>query len=54
MTELSLRCPRCKESFSGADADRLADSLLAHLEETHGHAPPREHVIARIERQNPS
>jgi hypothetical protein len=54
MTDFSLRCPRCKEGFSGADADRLADALIAHLEEAHGHAPPREHVMARIERQNPA
>lgn len=54
MTDFSLRCPRCKEEFSGEDADQLADSLIAHLEEAHRHAPPREHVMARIERHNPS
>lgn len=52
MTELTLRCPRCKETFASDDADRLADALLAHLEDAHGHAPPREHVLARIERHN--
>ncbi len=52
MTDLSLRCPRCKQNFSDTDADRLADSLIAHLEQEHGHAPPREHVLSRIERRN--
>lgn len=52
MTGLSLRCPRCKQTFSGTDADELADLLIAHLEHQHGHAPPREHVMSRIERQN--
>ena len=52
MTELSLRCPRCKQGFSGSDAEELADSVLAHVEQEHGHAPPREHVMSRIERHN--
>lgn len=52
MTELAFRCPRCKETFRSGDAERLADELLAHLDEEHGHAPPREHVLARIERHN--
>lgn len=52
MSELSLHCPRCKSPFSGFDADELADSLIAHLEQEHGHAPPREHVLSRIERNN--
>jgi hypothetical protein len=54
MDDLALRCPRCKQTFSGDDADQLADALLAHLEQDHGHAPPREHVLARIERHNPA
>jgi hypothetical protein len=52
MSDLSLRCPRCKEDFSGSDAEQLADALMAHLEEVHGHAPPREHVLARISKRN--
>jgi len=54
MTNLALRCPRCKQDFSDDDADRLADDLIAHLELEHGHAPPREHVLHRIERNNPT
>jgi hypothetical protein len=54
MTNLALRCPRCKQAFSGDDADQLADALLAHLDEEHGHAPPRDHVLSRIERNNPT
>jgi uncharacterized C2H2 Zn-finger protein len=54
MTNLALRCPRCKQTFAEDDADRLADALIAHLEDEHGHAPPREHVLDRIERNNAS
>ena len=52
MTGFSLRCPRCKQTFSSDDADQLADALVSHVEAEHGHAPPREHVLARIERHN--
>ena len=52
MSALTLRCPRCKRTFSSDDADQLADALVSHVEQDHGHAPPREHVLARIERQN--
>ena len=54
MDDLALRCPRCKQTFTGDNADQLADSLVAHVEQEHGHAPPREHVLARIERHDPS
>jgi len=54
MDDLALRCPRCTKAYSGDDADELADALLAHVEQDHGHAPPREHVLARIERRNPA
>ena len=52
MQGVTLRCPRCKQTFSGEDVDQLADVLVAHIEQEHGHAPPREHVVARIERLN--
>lgn len=52
MAVLTLRCPRCKQTYSDNDADHLADTLIAHLNQEHGHAPPREHVVARIERHN--
>jgi uncharacterized C2H2 Zn-finger protein len=52
MAYLSLRCPRCKQQFSELGADELADALIAHIEQEHGHAPPREHVLMRIERHN--
>ena len=54
MDDLALWCPRCKQTFTGDNADQLADSLVAHVEQEHGHAPPREHVLARIERHDPS
>ena len=50
---VSLHCPRCKRELIADDAEQLADDVLAHLESAHGHAPPREHVLARIERHNP-
>ena len=49
---VSMRCPRCKQSFEAENPEGLADDVLAHLEVTHGHAPPREHVLARIAGQN--
>ena len=52
MPELVLHCPRCKQMFTDEDADQLADALISHLNSEHGHAPPREHVLARIERHN--
>ena len=48
----SIRCPRCKQSLEADDPEVLADDLLAHLRTAHGHEPPREHVMARIARQN--
>ena len=54
MDDFVVRCPRCKQSLSSGSADELADSLIAHVEEEHGHAPPREHVLARIERHDPA
>ena len=52
MDDFVVRCPRCKQTFSSDNADRLADALVTHVEQEHGHAPPREHVLARIQRQN--
>lgn len=54
MDGFALPCPRCRQIFSSANADDLADALVAHVEREHGHAPPREHVLARIERHNPN
>jgi len=54
MDEFVVRCPRCTQSFSSGNADQLKDALIAHVEKEHGHAPPREHVLARIERNNPA
>ncbi len=52
MTGFTVRCPRCKQSFSGDDVDLLADALVDHVEGEHGHAPPREHVLSRIQRSD--
>ena len=54
MDDFMVRCPRCKQIFSSSNADQLADALLTHVEDEHGHAPPREHVLARIERHDPA
>ena len=53
MDDFAVQCPRCKQTFSSDNADELADALVAHVEQEHGHAPPRDHFLARIERQNP-
>lgn len=54
MAKPSLKCPRCKQQFTESNADALADALVTHIDQEHGHAPPREHVLARIERHNPT
>ena len=54
MDGYTLACPRCQQTFAQDSVDRLVDELLAHLEHQHGHAPPREHVVARVERHNPA
>jgi uncharacterized C2H2 Zn-finger protein len=54
MDDFVERCPRCKQTFSSGNADQLADALIAHVEDEHGHAPPREHVLVRIERADPA
>lgn len=51
MADVTMRCPRCKETLTSDDAERLADALVSHVAQEHGHAPPREHVLARIERE---
>jgi predicted small metal-binding protein len=43
-----MRCPRCKHSLQAGSPEALADDMLAHLRDAHGHEPPREHVLARI------
>lgn len=47
--QLSMGCPRCKQLVTGHSEDLLADAMLDHLAE-HGHRPPRDHVLARIQR----
>lgn len=54
MHDLVIRCPRCKQTFTSGNADLLAGVLITHVEQEHGHAPPREHVLARIERHDPT
>jgi uncharacterized C2H2 Zn-finger protein len=54
MDTFVVRCPRCRQTFSSDNADQLADALVAHVEQDHGHAPPREHVLERIERHDPT
>ena len=48
-----MHCPRCKQPFDADAPEALADAMLAHLRDVHGHEPPRDHVLARIARQNP-
>lgn len=48
-TQLTMRCPRCKQIVTAGTEDLLADTMLDHLSE-HGHQPPRDHVLARIQR----
>ena len=48
MDEFAVRCPRCKRTFTGDEREQLADTLIEHLAQEHGHSPPRDHVVARV------
>jgi hypothetical protein len=48
---LTLVCHSCDETLAAETEDELVELGLAHAA-THGHTPPREHVLARIRRHN--
>lgn len=48
---LSLTCHSCKETMQAETEDELVDLGIEHARK-HGHAPPLDHVLARIRRGN--
>ena len=52
---LELVCHRCQKVLSAETEDELVDLGQRHAVE-HGHLspPPRDHVLTRIRRHNPS
>lgn len=45
---VATNCKGCGLTFTAANEDELADLVLAHITEAHGHAPSREQVLAVI------
>ena len=46
-------CPRCGREFSGDDKDVVADAVVAHGKDDHGHNLDREIVLAHLEGVHP-
>ena len=47
------QCPRCGEEFAGEDKEAVADAVVAHAREAHGHALDRDVVLAHLEGVHP-
>ncbi len=50
---LSLTCHNCDEKMQAATEDELAELVRQHAQK-HGHTPPRQDILTRIRRHNPS
>ncbi|WP_414654848.1 DUF1059 domain-containing protein [Iamia sp.] len=46
-------CPRCGEEFAGDDRDSVADQVVAHATDDHGHALDRDIVLAHLDGRHP-
>jgi len=46
-------CPRCGDEFVGDDKDEVADAVVAHAREEHGHTLDRNVVLAHLEGVHP-
>ena len=46
-------CPRCGREFAGDDKDVVADAVIAHAKDDHGHSLDREIVLAHLEGVHP-
>ena len=44
----SQTCPRCGDELSGEDRDAVADDVVAHARDAHGHALDRHVVLAHL------
>lgn len=46
-------CPPCGTLISGDDRDEVADAILRHARDAHGHELSREHVLAHLDGDDP-
>jgi predicted small metal-binding protein len=46
-------CPRCGEEFAGDDRDSVADQVVAHATDDHGHALDRDIVLPHLDGRHP-
>ena len=46
-------CPRCGDEFVGNDKEVVADAVIAHARDAHGHGLDREVVLAHLEGVHP-
>ena len=46
-------CPRCGDEFVGDDKDSVADDVIAHARDAHGHHLDRDVVLAHLEGVHP-
>ena len=44
----SQTCPRCGDELSGDDRDAVADAVVAHARDAHGHGLERRIVLAHL------
>jgi predicted small metal-binding protein len=51
--QFEQQCPRCGAEFAGDDKDAVADSVIAHAKEEHGHSLARDVVLAHLEGVHP-
>ena len=49
---LELVCHACDVRLQAETEEELAELGVRHALSIHGHAPPREHVVARIRHHN--
>ena len=49
---LKVDCHACSLAFHAESEDELVVLAAQHALDVHGHSPPREHVLARIRKQN--
>jgi len=48
-----VTCHACDVVLGAESEDELVDLVTQHALSVHGHAPPRDRVVARIRRHNP-
>ena len=49
---LELTCHACEVTLTAETEAELVELGIEHARNAHGHAPPRDHVLARIRHHN--